>query len=99
MAGALLTGNISTAQNSIDSLLKRYRNDSDVIYYNLKDDISKLFAKQNEILFNSKVESLDLILFNNDKNISPKYAERVNKAVNAEGWEMLMNVNEKVLKF
>lgn len=95
----LLTGNLSTAQNSIDNLLKRYRNDNDVIHYNLKGDISKLFAEQDEILFNSKVESLELILFNNGKNISPKDAERVNKAVDTEGWEMLMNVKDKSNNF
>lgn len=98
ICGVFLLSTVMNAQNSIDNMLKRYRNDSDAIHYNLKGDISKLFSDQDIKLMKSKIELLDVIVFNNGKNISSKDLDRINKSIGSEGWEMLMNIKEKSQK-
>ena len=86
------------AQHVIDNTLKRYRNNSDAIHYNLKGDIGKLFKDQDLKLLKSNIEVLDVIAFNDGKNMADKDLKRINASIDKEGWEILMDVKEKSQK-
>lgn len=81
----------SFAQNSIETKLRKYKNDEGVMAFSLSGDIANFFDSQEEKI-KSKVTNCEVLLFNSGNDVSDSDKAKVQAAIQKDGYEMLINV-------
>lgn len=92
----IIAFSISTlsAQKKVDHVLRKYKNDENVVNINLTGDLSSMLNKA-ELDLKTKVTLLDIIMFSEGDDLKPKHKQDIKNAIANEGFELLVNVKDK----
>lgn len=85
---------ISNAQNSIEKVLRKYKNDDGVISLNFTGDLSK-FLKNECGDLKTKIESCEVLVFEGKTGVSAEDKTKLKSALARDKYETLMNVKDK----
>ncbi len=91
----LITLSIGFAQNSIESVLRKYKNDEGVISLNFKGDLSKFLNNEGDTKLKSTIEACEVLIFNANDGLSKSDRSKISTALAKDKYEMLMNVKDK----
>ena len=86
---------VATAQKTISGLLKKYNNDSEVLAFNMQGDMLNLFEAIDGEDIQSKMESIEVLMFNKDKDITNADKEKLKQIANEQGFETLINARHE----
>ena len=81
-------------QNSIETVLRKYKNDDGVISLNFTGDLSKLIKNECGDL-KTKIESCEVLVFDAKESISAEDKAKLRSALQKDKYEALMNVKDK----
>lgn len=81
-------------QNSIETVLRKYKNDDGVISLNFTGDLSKLIKNECGDL-KTKIESCEVLVFDAKESISAEDKTKLRAALQKDKYEALMNVKDK----
>ncbi|MBK8700198.1 MAG: DUF4252 domain-containing protein [Saprospiraceae bacterium] len=84
----------STAQNSIERVLRKYKNDDGVISMNFAGDLSKLLKNDCGDL-KTKIESCEVLIFEGNQGLTSNDKTKLKSAIEVDKYETLMNVKDK----
>ncbi len=82
------------SQNSIETVLRKYKNDDGVISLNFTGDLSKLIKNECGDL-KTKIESCEVLVFDEKSGISDSDKTKLRSALQKDKYETLMNVKDK----
>jgi hypothetical protein len=89
-----LFGSACFGQNSIETVLRKYKNDDGVISLNFTGDLSKLIKNECGDL-KTKIESCEVLVFDAKESISAEDKAKLRAALQKDKYEALMNVKDK----
>ncbi len=84
----------SYSQNSIDQVLRKYRNDEGVVSLNFTGEALKQFATAAEKI-KSTVESVDVLVFEKGSNVSPSDLSKIQGFLTTTKYDKLVDVKHK----
>ena len=87
----IIISNFSFAQSKIESVLRKYKNDDNVVSLMYEGEKLNDFIKQNKGL-KSKVSYLDVMVFKNNIDVSKTDIEKINALLKTNGYELLINI-------
>jgi hypothetical protein len=90
----LLTVTTLSAQNNVDKVLRKYRNDRGVASFNFAGDVSK-YMQNSKVQLKSKIETCDVLVFGEKSDLTEKDRATLKKIVKANKYEELINVRDK----
>ncbi len=79
---------------SMDKVLRKYRNDDGVISLNFAGDMSR-FMKTSNVKLKSKVTSCDVLIFNEPNDIKPSDYAKIKSNLSSKNFEQLISVKDK----
>jgi hypothetical protein len=85
------------AQKNIDQVLRKYKNDEGVVNMNFTGDVLKMISQADKSL-KSTVENVDILMFKNNQNISKDDLAAIEKVLNRDKYELLVDVKNKTQK-
>lgn len=85
------------SQNSIDKVLRKYRNDEGVAHFNFAGNINSLLEKN--VTLKTKIDACDVLVFNQNDNISKEDLTKLKAAIGSDKLEEYMNIKDKRGKF
>lgn len=89
----LITTSMSlSAQYGVDNIFRKYKNDSGVMSLKFEGDVSQFFNDDSEIL--SKIESIDIMIFGKDKDMSKKDLKKLITKLADEKYEVLVQAKD-----
>ena len=91
----LFTVTFTFSQNSIESVLRKYKNDENVVSLNFKGDLSKFLNGKEDTKLKSKINGCDVLIFNNKEEVSVNDKAKIKAALSKDNYEMLVNVKDK----
>lgn len=84
------------SQSTVESLLKRYNNNDDVIAFNLNGNLMNLFESvEGAEEIKSKVDNLSVLLFKKGDDISAGDRQKLKGLVKTQGYEPLINAKHE----
>lgn len=83
------------AQYGVDNVLRKYKNNPGVIAWQFEGDIASFLDRNDGQALKSSIESVEFIIFNEGKNISEKDAEKLNKRIESDNYETLIQARDK----
>jgi hypothetical protein len=83
-----------TSAQSMDKVLRKYRNDEGVVSLNFGGDISR-YMKSNEVKMKSKIESCDVLIFNDPNNVTSKDLIAIKKLLTDNKFDEMISVKDK----
>lgn len=86
---------VASAQKTISGLLKKYNNDSEVLAFNLQGDMLNFFQAIDGEDIQSKMESVEVLMFNKDKDVSPSDKDKIKRLADEQGFETLINARHE----
>lgn len=90
----VLTTLLMYSQNSIEKVLRKYKNDEGVISLNFAGDLSK-FLKNECGDLKTKIESCEVLVFEGKSGVSTEDKTKLKSALASDKYETLMNVKDK----
>ena len=91
----LFTVTFTFSQSSIESVLRKYKNDENVVSLNFKGDLSKFLNGNEGTKLKSKINGCDVLIFNNKEEVSVNDKAKIKAALSKDNYEMLVNVKDK----
>jgi hypothetical protein len=85
------------SQNSIDKVLRKYRNDEGVAHFNFAGNIHRILEQNADI--KTKIDACDVIVFSNKENIATSDLTKLKAAIASDKMEEYMNIKDKRGKF
>ena len=83
-----------SAQKKIEHVLRKYKNDENVMNINLNGDLTKMLS-QGDVDLSSKIELLDVLVFSKGTDVKDKHKAAIKTAINEQGFDLLVNVKDK----
>lgn len=83
-----------SAQNKISHVLRKYKNDENVMNINLNGDLGNMLSKA-EVELASKIEQLDVLVFDKGTDVSDKHKKRISEIITLNGYDLLVNAKDK----
>jgi len=78
------------AQYAVDNVLRKYKNDEGVVAMNFSGDIASFLNEDGDHTIKSSIEKVDLILFNNGKDISESDQKKLQAGIEKDNYEVLI---------
>jgi hypothetical protein len=83
------------SQNSVETVLRKYKNDEGVISLNFKGDLSKFLKTQEKIKLKSSIDACEVLVFSAKEDINKADKTKLKTALSKDNYEMLVNVKDK----
>ena len=83
-----------SAQKKIGHVLRKYKNDENVMNVNLNGDLTKMLS-EGDMKIESKIELLDVLVFSNGTDVKEKHKLDIQNSLNSQGFDLLVNVKDK----
>jgi len=83
------------AQYGVDNILRKYKNDPGVIAWQFEGDLASFLNRKDGEAVKSSIESVEFIIFNEGKNLSEKDQEKLEKKIDSDNYEMLVQARDK----
>lgn len=84
-------------QSTVEGVLRKYKNDGDVVSIMYEGDQLKKFLKQKQDI-KSSVEHIDVLVFKNNASLSAKDKAKLGAILQKEAYETLVDVKNKDAK-
>lgn len=81
-------------QKNIDQIFRKYKNDEGVVNMNFTGDVKKHLSSSN-IKLESEIDNIDVLIFENGKNISAKDIKEISDVLTREQFDILIDVKDK----
>lgn len=81
-------------QNALELTFKKYKNDTDVTSITFDDKIMS-YLKNDSGTFKTKIDKVEILIFTPDKDLSKSDIAKLEAAVQADNYEMLVNAKSK----
>jgi predicted metalloprotease with PDZ domain len=82
-------------QKSIDQVLRKYRNDQGVVTLNFTGESLKKFVNTTKKTIKSEIESVDILVFEKNTNVSSSDIKKIQTMLTASKYEQLIDVKHK----
>lgn len=83
-----------SAQKKIGHVLRKYKNDENVMNINLNGDLTKMLS-EGDVDISSKIELLDVLVFSKGTDVKKKHKKDITAALATQGFDLLVNVKDK----
>lgn len=83
------------AQNSIETVLRKYKNDEGVVSLNFKGDLSKFLTTKDGSKLRSKIDACEVLVFKDNEDVNNTDKTKIKTALSTDKYEMLINVKDK----
>ncbi len=83
-----------SAQKKIGHVLRKYKNDENVMNINLNGDLTKMLS-EGDVDISSKIELLDVLVFSKGTDVKDKHKKDIKSALANQGFDLLVNVKDK----
>ena len=83
-----------SAQKKIGHVLRKYKNDENVMNINLNGDLTKMLS-EGDMKIESKIELLDVLVFSKGTDVKEKHKLDIKTALAGQGFDLLVNVKDK----
>ena len=83
------------AQYGVDNILRKYKNDAGVISWQFQGDLASFFDREDGEAIKSSVEGVEFVLFNDGKDISEKDRNKLEKRIESDNYESLVQARDK----
>lgn len=83
-----------SAQKKIEHVLRKYKNDDNVMNINLNGDLTKMLS-EGDVKIESKIDVLDVLVFSEGTDVKEKHKAEILTALNSQGYDLLVNVKDK----
>lgn len=83
-----------SAQKKISHVLRKYKNDANVMNINLNGDLSNMI-KQSDMEIKSQIDLLDVLVFEKGTDVSDKHKSTIKNILNETGYDLLVNAKDK----
>ena len=83
-----------SAQKKIGHVLRKYKNDENVMNINLNGDLTKMLS-EGDMEIESKIELLDVLVFSKGTDVEKKHKLDIKAALASQGFDLLVNVKDK----
>ena len=83
-----------SAQKKIGHVLRKYKNDENVMNINLNGDLTKMLS-EGDMEISSKIELLDVLVFSEGTDVKDRHKKAIKTALNDQGFDLLVNVKDK----
>ena len=83
-----------SAQKKIGHVLRKYKNDENVMNINLNGDLTKMLS-ESDMEISSKIELLDVLVFSKGTDVKDKHKADIKSSLSSQGFDLLVNVKDK----
>lgn len=83
-----------SAQKKIGHVLRKYKNDENVMNINLNGDLTKMLS-EGDMEIASKIELLDVLVFSKGTDVKDKHKLDIESALSSQGFDLLVNVKDE----
>jgi hypothetical protein len=81
-------------QYSIENTMRKYRSENNVIHYGRTGDLS-FFFNENDPSIKSKIEMIDVLVFNSQAGIKVKDMDKITQTLSQEAWDALLDIKDQ----
>ncbi len=85
----------ASGQYAVDNIFRKYKNDSGVISWLFKGDISSFLNRVDDIEIKSTLKDIDVIMFSKGQDISDKDKKKLKIKVKKDNYELLFQARDK----
>jgi hypothetical protein len=82
------------SQKDIDHILRKYKNDQGVVNMNFTGDVVK-YIKSSNVTLESIIDDVDVLIFENNTDISQKDKSGIQAALTTNKYDMLIDIKNK----
>ena len=83
-----------SAQKKIGHVLRKYKNDENVMNINLNGDLTKMLS-EGDVKIESKIDLLDVLVFSKGTDVKEKHKLDIKNTLTSQGFDLLVNVKDK----
>ncbi|MEJ6613190.1 MAG: DUF4252 domain-containing protein [Saprospiraceae bacterium] len=83
-----------SAQKKIGHVLRKYKNDENVMNINLNGDLTKMLS-EGDVKVESKIDLLDVLVFSKGTDVKEKHKLDIKNTLASQGFDLLVNVKDK----